>query len=200
MWGYICTTMSVLLCLFILLCCHSYAHSIPTNISLVPIGDHDGGNNQTGMEATCSEVECPELKCEKTIQEEGKCCKSCDNSGGCSYIYVVKDPLWILDIVQQKNITKWPLSDLSFYGYGFTGQLLNLTPDPFVTWCVVGERIYKDLSLVPSTNTSDPCEVCHCCVSVHTSLVIFTISCLMEKLTLVKYLVRNYYYYGCVVI
>ena len=50
-------------------------------ISMVPVVDSDGGNDQTGKKATCTLVECPALDCKKVIQEEGKCCKSCDTAG-----------------------------------------------------------------------------------------------------------------------
>ena len=73
--------MFALVTLLMLLCYHPCAHSIPINISLAPTDDSDGGNNQTGKEATCTEVKCPELDCKEVIQEEGKCCKSCDTSG-----------------------------------------------------------------------------------------------------------------------
>ena len=83
--------MFVLPCLFLVFCCCSHVYSIPTNILLVSI---DGGKNQSGMEATCSEVECPELNCEKTTQEEGKCCKSCDNSGSYSIVKLLSPSDW----------------------------------------------------------------------------------------------------------
>ena len=47
--------------------------------------------------------------------------------------------------------------------YFCTDQLL--LPGEHITYCVVDGDVYTDLSLVPSDNTSDPCEVCHCCVS-----------------------------------
>ena len=125
-----------LLCL--LFDCHSCVYSL-----------YDGNNNQTGQEATCTAVECPELNCEKVIQEEGKCCKSCDISG----IAVITACFSFMPML--------------FYLFA-DDFLIPIEPDePVITDrdCVIDGRVYTDLSLVPSTNTSDPCKVCHCCVS-----------------------------------
>lgn len=71
--------MFVLFTLFLLCyypCVVQFLHYI-----MVPVVDSDGGNDQTGKKATCTLVECPALDCKKVIQEEGKCCKSCDTAG-----------------------------------------------------------------------------------------------------------------------
>lgn len=65
-----------------ILCYHFVVDSSPVwHLTLIPADDYDDVDNQTGLAARCSEVECPELKCQKVIQKEEECCKSCDTSG-----------------------------------------------------------------------------------------------------------------------
>lgn len=155
--------MFVLLTLFIHLCYHASSYSIPTNISLVPAADTDGGNNQTGNVATCSKVVCPELDCgnEKVIQEEGKCCKSCDISGNIpiynkyythKHVYRHIKYIYYCSVFITFCIDQW------------------LIPSEPTTHCVVNGKVYTDYSFIPTINSSDPCEACHCCVSVYDTL------------------------------
>jgi len=49
-------------------------------------------------------------------------------------------------------------------------------PDESISTCRINGTRYEDLSLVPSTNASDPCEVCHCYVSVYKIMQLYTTS------------------------
>ena len=63
--------------------------------------------------------------------------------------------------MRQFVTSKMKFSCISFC----TDNFLLKPDDGHVTHCVVDGKQYAELSLVPSMNTSDPCEVCHCCVS-----------------------------------
>ena len=109
----------------------------------INFGDND---YQTGQKAACIEHKCPELNCDRVVQEKGKCCKSCDTSGNYHNI-----------IMKYTNV---------FYCSVCFSDQLFLAPDKKITTCKINGSEYEDLSLVPTSNISDPCEVCHCRVSV----------------------------------
>ena len=50
--------------------------------------------------------------------------------------------------------------------YGsFTG-VVNLVAHKYVTKCTQGGNTYSDLTVIPSLNSSNPCEVCYCWVRI----------------------------------
>ena len=57
----------------------------------------------------------------------------------------------------------------------FSDQLF-LAPDKMITTCKINGSEYEDLSLVPTSNISDPCEVCHCRVSVCKIMQLYSVA------------------------
>ena len=41
---------------------------------------------------------------------------------------------------------------------------VNLVPEEYASKCIHGGSKYSDLTVIPSLNSSNPCEVCYCWV------------------------------------